>query len=153
MVLPRCQVFREGYPRLTSRLRCWELRVYGEHADRFFPGAEPMIRWINQPCLVSSMPRVAPPDREALRAEVIERMVQATRQPESRCFEKAEIRSQKSAPKPFGVRSKDGGLAADGEQEVEKPQMARSQVVLGLSKLGAFRAAGGDACEGGFCEL
>jgi trans-aconitate methyltransferase len=87
MVLPRCRVFREGYRRLASRLRCWELRVYGENADRFFPDAEAMIRWIDQPCLVPFLPHVAPPGREAFRAEVIDQTVQATRQPEDQCFE------------------------------------------------------------------
>ncbi len=46
-----------------------------------------MTRWLDQPCLVSFLPWVAPPDREAFRAEVIERMVQATRQTDGRCFE------------------------------------------------------------------
>ena len=46
-----------------------------------------MIRWIDQPCLVPFLPCVAPADREAFRAEIIERMVQATRQPDGRCFE------------------------------------------------------------------
>ena len=48
---------------------------------------ETMIRWIDQPCLVPFLPFVAPADREAFRAEVIERMVQVTRQPDGRCFE------------------------------------------------------------------
>jgi len=48
---------------------------------------ETMIRWIDQPCLVPFLPWVAPQQREAFRAEVIERMVQATRQPGGRCFE------------------------------------------------------------------
>jgi hypothetical protein len=39
------------------------------------------------PGLVPSLPCGAPTDREAVRAEVIERMVQATRQPDDRCFE------------------------------------------------------------------
>jgi trans-aconitate methyltransferase len=46
-----------------------------------------MIRWIDQPCLVPFLPCVASPDREAFRAEVIERMVHATRHPDGRCFE------------------------------------------------------------------
>jgi hypothetical protein len=40
---------------------------------------ETMIRWIDQPFLAPFLPCVAPPDREAFRAEVIERTVQATR--------------------------------------------------------------------------
>ena len=41
----------------------------------------------------------------------------------------------------------------DREQEVEKPQMVRPQVVLGLSELGAFHAAGRGAYERGLGEL
>ncbi len=77
----------EDYGRLASRFPVRELQVYGENADRFFPDAETMIRWIDQPCLVPFLPCVAPPDRESFRAEVVERMVQATRQPCGRCFE------------------------------------------------------------------
>jgi len=72
---------------LINRFPCRELRVYGEKADRLFPDAETMIRWIDQPCLVPFLPCVAPSDRKAFRAEVIKRMVQATRQPDGRCFE------------------------------------------------------------------
>jgi trans-aconitate 2-methyltransferase len=77
----------DAYQRLASRLPCRKLRVYGENADRFFPGTETMIRWIDQPCLVPFLPCVAPADREAFRAEVIKGMVRATRQPDGRCFE------------------------------------------------------------------
>jgi trans-aconitate methyltransferase len=77
----------DDYRLLASQFPCRELRVYGENADRFFPDAETMIRWIDQPCLVPFLPCVTPPDREAFRAEVIERMIQATRQPDGRCFE------------------------------------------------------------------
>jgi trans-aconitate methyltransferase len=77
----------DDYRRLASQFPCRELRVCGENADRFFPDAETMIRWIDQPCLVPFLPCVAPADREAFRTEVIERMVQATCQPDSQCFE------------------------------------------------------------------
>ena len=72
-------------------------------------------------------------------------MVQATRQPDGRCFEKTEIRRQQSVPKAFGVRVKGVGIGPDREQEVEKAQMMRPQIVLGLSKLCACRTAGGGA--------
>ena len=77
----------DAYRRLVSRLPVRELRVYGENADRFFPDAETMIRWIDQPCLVPFLPYVPPPAREAFRAEVVERMLEASRQPDGRCFE------------------------------------------------------------------
>ena len=76
-----------AYRQLASRFPCRELQVYGENTDWFFPDAEAMIRWIDQPCLVPFLPWVAPANREAFRAEVIEQMVQSTRQPDGRCFE------------------------------------------------------------------
>ncbi len=77
----------DAYRPLASRFPCRELQVHGENADRFFPDAEAMIRWIDQPCLVPFLPWVAPANREAFRAEVIEQMLQTARQPEGRCFE------------------------------------------------------------------
>jgi trans-aconitate 2-methyltransferase len=77
----------DAYYRLTSALPCRDLEVHGENADRFFPDAEAMIRWIDQPCLVPFLPHVAPAERESFRAQVIERMLQATRHADGRCFE------------------------------------------------------------------
>jgi trans-aconitate 2-methyltransferase len=77
----------DDYRRLASRFPVGELQVYGENADRHFPDPETMIRWIDQPCLVPFLPCVPPGDRASFRAEVIERMVQATRQPDGPCFE------------------------------------------------------------------
>ena len=67
------------YRRLASRFPCRETRVCGENADRFFPDAQTMIRWIDQPCLVPILPCVAPTDREVFGTEVNERKVRATR--------------------------------------------------------------------------
>ena len=72
---------------LANWLSCRKLRVSGEIADRFFPHAEAMIRWIDQPCLVPFLPWIAPSDRGDFRGEVIERTVLATLQPDGRCFE------------------------------------------------------------------
>lgn len=77
----------DTYYQLAGRFPSRELRVYGENADRFFPDAETMIRWIDQPCLVPFLSWVAPSNRDAFRAEVIEQMVRSTRQPDGRCFE------------------------------------------------------------------
>ena len=55
-------------------------------------------------------------------------------------------RRQKSVSKALGVRVKDGVARTDGEQEVEKQQVVRTQVVFRLSELGAFHGGGG-ACE------
>ena len=77
----------DDYQLLVSRFPWQELRVFGENVDRFFPDVETLIRWIDQPCLVPFLPWVAPADRDTFRSEVIERMIQATRQPDGHCFE------------------------------------------------------------------
>ena len=48
-----------------------------------------VIAVIDDPRLVPFLPCVTPSDRDAFRAGVIERMVQATRQPDGRCFEQS----------------------------------------------------------------
>ncbi len=77
----------DAYRRLASGFPWRELQVYAENADRLFPDAETMIRWIDQPCLAPFLPYVAAADREAFRAEVIQGMITATRQSDGRFFE------------------------------------------------------------------
>jgi trans-aconitate methyltransferase len=77
----------DGYHQLASQFPFRELRVWGENTDRFFPDAAALIRWIDQPCLVPFLPAVAEPERDNFRAEVVERMIEATRQADGRCFE------------------------------------------------------------------
>jgi trans-aconitate methyltransferase len=62
-------------------------RVWGENADRYFPDAEAMIRWIEQPSLVPFMACVPEAQREPFREFVVRRMVEDTQQADGRCFE------------------------------------------------------------------
>ena len=64
-----------------------DLRVWGENADRFFPDAEAMIQWIDQPSLVPLLPCVGEGDRSRFRDYVVRRMIETTRQADGRCFE------------------------------------------------------------------
>lgn len=77
----------EDYRTLASQFTFRELRVWGENADRFFPDAEAMVLWINQPSLVPFLPCVPESEREGFRQEVIDRMVEATKQGDGKCFE------------------------------------------------------------------
>lgn len=70
---------------MSSGLR--DARVWGENADRFFPGAEAMIRWIDQPSLVPFLAHVPEAHRGAFREFVVRRMVEETQQVDGRCFE------------------------------------------------------------------
>jgi len=77
----------EDYRLLASQLPFRELNVWGENADRYFPDAEAMIRWIDQPSLVPFLVHVGGAEKERFRREVIERMIRAIQQADGRCFE------------------------------------------------------------------
>ena len=69
----------------SSGLR--DVRVWGENADRYFPDAEAMIRWIDQPSLVPFLVHVADGAKESFRGFVVRRMIDETKQEDGRCFE------------------------------------------------------------------
>ena len=62
-------------------------RVWGEDADRYFPDAEQMIKWIDQPSLVPFLAHVPDNAKPRFRDFVIRRMIEETRQDDGRCFE------------------------------------------------------------------
>jgi trans-aconitate methyltransferase len=62
-------------------------RVWGENADRYFPDAKEMIKWIDQPSLVPLLPYVPERGKAAFREYVIKKMIEETRQDDGRCFE------------------------------------------------------------------
>ncbi len=53
----------DEYKELAESSGLSSVRVWGENADRFFPDAEAMIRWIDQPSLVPGL-RCEPNDRK-----------------------------------------------------------------------------------------
>ena len=61
--------------------------VWGENADRHFPDAEEMIKWIDQPSLVPFLANVPDMAKNLFREYVIKRMIGETRQDDGRCFE------------------------------------------------------------------
>lgn len=69
----------------SSGLR--DVRVWGENVDRYFPDAEAMIRWIDQPSLVPFLALVADPAKDSFRDYVVRRMIDKTKQEDGRCFE------------------------------------------------------------------
>jgi trans-aconitate 2-methyltransferase len=64
-----------------------EARVWGENADRFFPDAEALVKWLDQPSLVPFLPHVEEAGRSRFRDYVVRRMLETTRQPDARYFE------------------------------------------------------------------
>jgi trans-aconitate methyltransferase len=75
------------YRAVADRVGFRELKVWGEKADRFFPDAEAMIRWLDQPSLLPFLPRVPPTQREGFRAAVITQMMDETGREDGRHFE------------------------------------------------------------------
>lgn len=77
----------EEYAALMEASGLEQGRVWGENADRYFPDAEAMIKWIDQPSLVPFLPHVPETGRAAFREFVIKRMIEKTQQADGRCFE------------------------------------------------------------------
>ncbi len=77
----------DEYEALVREAAFGDVRVWGENADRFFPTAEAMVGWIDQPSLVPFLACVGQADKAGFRQEVVDRMLQRTRQADGRCFE------------------------------------------------------------------
>ena len=77
----------QEYETLLRQSDFSDFKVWQENADRFFPDADAMIRWIDQPSLVPFLECIAESDKQRFRAFVVEQMVAVTRQADGRCFE------------------------------------------------------------------
>jgi trans-aconitate methyltransferase len=77
----------DEYDALAKSSGLHDVRVWGENADRFFPDAETMIRWVDQPSLVPFLPLVPVPVKTSFREFVVNRMIKETKQEDGKCFE------------------------------------------------------------------
>jgi trans-aconitate methyltransferase len=77
----------EEYEDLMRRSEFSDIRVWLENADRFFPDAEALIRWVDQPSLVPFLAPLGAAQRQPFRDFVVEQMVRETIQEDGRCFE------------------------------------------------------------------
>jgi trans-aconitate methyltransferase len=77
----------DEYRSLVQEFPFPEAAVWGENADRYFPDAEAMTRWIDQPSIVPFLQCVAEADKPSFRGWVIQRMIEETQQEDGRCFE------------------------------------------------------------------
>jgi trans-aconitate 2-methyltransferase len=75
------------YEAIVAQSGFCESRVWGENADRYFPDAEAMVKWVDQPSLVPFLACIAAEQRAAFRDFVVGRMIEETRQADGRCFE------------------------------------------------------------------
>lgn len=77
----------DEYDALAKSSGLHDVRVWGENADRFFPDAKTMIRWIDQPSLVPFLPFVPDPVKTSFREFIVNRMIKKTKQKDGKCFE------------------------------------------------------------------
>jgi len=77
----------DAYKTIAAESDFVEVNVWGENADRYFPDADAMIKWIDQPSIVPFLKHVPPEDKDAFRDYVVEKMILETRQEDGRCFE------------------------------------------------------------------
>lgn len=77
----------EAYEMLLKESAFTDIRVWGENADRCFPDAEAITKWIDQPSLVPFLQAVDAVDKPRFREIVVMRMLQETAQADCTYFE------------------------------------------------------------------
>ena len=77
----------DEYTKIAAESDFSETRVWGENADKYFPDAKAMIRWIDQPSIVPFLKCIDDAEKESFRDAVVRRMIQATIQDDGTCFE------------------------------------------------------------------
>ena len=99
MKLPECAEYFSGfkqpwyfpeiekYEKLVRQFPFSEVSVWGENADRYFPDADSMIKWLDQPSLVPFLEAIPADKTQGFRGYMVEKMIAATRQEDGRCFE------------------------------------------------------------------
>ena len=75
------------YKTLLNQFAFKEAKVWGENADRYFPNAKAMIRWIDQPSIIPFLKCINGTEKERFRNIVVERMIRETKQNDGTCFE------------------------------------------------------------------
>lgn len=89
----------EEYETLAIKTSLSEVEVWGENADRYFPDAETMVKWIDQPSIVPFLKEIHKKDKNGFRNMVVEKMIEATLQEDGTCFEtfrRVNIRGKKA---------------------------------------------------------
>lgn len=77
----------DDYARLVDSIGLSHSRVWEENADRYFPDAETMTRWLDQPALVPFLAAIPTEKRAPFRSFVVGRMTEETRQADGTHFE------------------------------------------------------------------
>ena len=75
------------YEKLISDKGFDKIQVSIANRDRFFPSAEEMAKWIEQPSIVPFIKNIPENMKESFLREVTEAMIEKTRQEDGTCFE------------------------------------------------------------------
>ena len=78
---------KEQYKALIEPIGFSEIEIAKENKDRYFSDADEMIKWIDQPSLVPFLKCIPDDMKEQFREEVIELMIERTKQNDGTCFE------------------------------------------------------------------
>jgi trans-aconitate methyltransferase len=76
----------EEYRRVLDESPFETARVWGENADRYFPDADALAGWIDQPSIVPFLARIPEAEKADFRTAVVERSLERTRQPDGTYF-------------------------------------------------------------------
>lgn len=77
----------EEYEAVSEQSPFSDIKVWGENADRNFPDAEAMVKWIDQPSIVPILKYVGEKDKKEFRDFVVKQMIEETSQSDGTCFE------------------------------------------------------------------
>ena len=68
------------YQKELSQSPFQNVEVREEYMERIFPSTDPLIKWIDQPCLVPFLAVIDEKDKQAFRDTVVAQMVERTEQ-------------------------------------------------------------------------
>jgi trans-aconitate methyltransferase len=77
----------DEYEKLVKEFPFRDIKVWGEIADRYFPDKETMVKWVDQPSIVTLLEYKPQPEKQPFRDYFVEKMLEETLQNDGRCFE------------------------------------------------------------------
>lgn len=75
------------YDSLAGTIGFCDVKIIEENKDRYFADVDEMVRWIDQPSIVPFLQNVPDEAKEDFRREVIQNMIERTKQSDGTCFE------------------------------------------------------------------
>ncbi len=78
---------KDEYSKLLDEAYFSKINIQYQNADRFFSDCDEMIRWIDQPSIVPFFNYIPDAIKGSFRNEVINIMIEKTKQSDGRCFE------------------------------------------------------------------